>query len=166
MAGKVGLTVKVRGIEALYRNLDHLQAMPALKDYLVEATDIAYDAAKSRKPAFLPLAKEIQPLAGIVYSNDYRARFIEFGRKAGRKQPPIEALERWSKAGQIENHFLVARAIARRGIKGRFFMRKARNVLRREMPRLADKMAARIERDWSKFSPSTTPAGTVLRLPR
>jgi hypothetical protein len=142
------LNVRVRGLDVLYRNIDHLLAMPALADYIKEATEVGQREAQSRAPGSIQIAREIGPISGRVYAPDYRARFIEFGRKAGRKQPPASALTRY--AGNDESIFLIARQIARRGIKGRFFMRRARRAVSKAMPELANKMARVLEKDWAK----------------
>jgi hypothetical protein len=67
---------------------------------------------------------------GSTINEPYPA-VMEFGRQPGRMPPP-EALERWvhlklgvpaDKAPGVA--FQVARSIGRKGIKGRFFMRRA-----------------------------------------
>lgn len=83
---------------------------------------------------------------------------MEFGRRPGSRMPPPEALVRWvhvkglagtysikthrrrgSKASQAEEDlqvaFLIARAIGRKGIKGRFYMRDGLNRAKPSIPK-------------------------------
>lgn len=55
-------------------------------------------------------------LTGHVGPSARHGLWVETGRKPG-KYPPIAALAGWARRHGIENPFLVARAIARRGIK-------------------------------------------------
>jgi hypothetical protein len=75
---------------------------------------------------------------------------VEFGRHPGTPAPPADALRAWAAArGLSEFIYPIARAIQRRGIKGRFFLRKAVAKLRNsELPRLAEKAKAEIETEW------------------
>jgi len=84
---------------------------------------------------------------------------MEFGRKAG-SMPPPSALERWVhlKLGVPEHlaagvAFVVARAIGRHGIPGKFFFKRAfesteaqvRNYWKAALDRIADEMARRMD---------------------
>lgn len=70
---------------------------------------------------------------------------VEFGRGAGTRMPPPDHF-----GGGLEG-FLIARAIARRGIKGRFFLKRARQMLQTiEMPRLIKVAIDEIESEWAK----------------
>ena len=64
--------------------------------------------------------------------NDY-VQYIESGRKAGSKFPPIEPIREWAKKklGKQDNStiFLIRRAIAEDGIKPRPFMYKVLNTI-------------------------------------
>ena len=64
--------------------------------------------------------------------NNY-VKYIESGRKAGSKFPPIEAIREWAKKklGKQDNStiFLIRRAIAEDGIKPRPFMYKVLNTI-------------------------------------
>jgi len=67
--------------------------------------------------------------------------------------PPASALAGWAaRHGQSTEPralFVLARAIARRGKKGRFFMRRTRLLVRRKMKaETIDKMAQHVERVW------------------
>lgn len=60
-----------------------------------------------------------------IILNDYLV-FIESGRRAGAKFPPVEPIVRWARSRGIPTDnstiFLIRRAIARDGIKARPFM--------------------------------------------
>lgn len=80
-----------------------------------------------------------------VESHHPGAMTSEFGRRAGAKMPPPGALARYGEAS-----YAIARAIGRRGIRGRFFFRKARETLARvELPTLLARAASRIEDKWA-----------------
>ena len=64
--------------------------------------------------------------------NDY-VQYIESGRKAGSKLPPLEPIVQWAKKRGIKTDnstmFLIRRAIAEDGIKPRPFMYKVLNTI-------------------------------------
>lgn len=64
--------------------------------------------------------------------NDY-VQYIESGRKAGSKFPPLEPIVQWAKKRGIKTDnstmFLIRRAIAEDGIKPRPFMYKVLNTI-------------------------------------
>ena len=64
--------------------------------------------------------------------NDY-VQYIERGRKAGSKFPPLEPIVQWAKKRGIKTDnstmFLIRRAIAEDGIKPRPFMYKVLNTI-------------------------------------
>ena len=64
--------------------------------------------------------------------NDY-VQYIESGRKAGSKFPPLEPIVQWAKKRGIKTDnstmFIIRRAIVRDGIKPRPFMYKVLNTI-------------------------------------
>ena len=108
-------------------------------------------------------------LNGRVFSRAAHALPVEFGRKPG-KMPPPKALLGWVRrhtgAFSIRTRrrlggrnqaaedrsvaFLIARAIGRRGTKGRFFFRKAHQRMRNELPTLIRQTQREIERLWGR----------------
>jgi hypothetical protein len=91
---------------------------------------------------------------GRVYSTlpQAQAAAIDRGRAPssvrGGKMPPPDVLAAWASRNGIaqEAAVFIARAIARRGIKGRFFMRKSRAHIRKIMPLLLEDAAREITR--------------------
>lgn len=65
------------------------------------------------------------PLFAEVGTNVTYARPVHEGRRAGARQPPSAALAVWARRHGGGNPFLIARAIGRRGIKARPFLRNA-----------------------------------------
>ena len=109
--------------------------------------------AKERAPDSVArsLHTEIQATQGKVISTDPAARFIEGGRKPGLPLPPTGPIADWmARKGLTGSPFVIARAIARRGIKGRFFMRRARLRVRQAMPEQMQRVAGEIASSWQK----------------
>lgn len=71
---------------------------------------------------------------------------VEHGRHAGRTMPNPDVLRDWAQRhGLAGFEFVIARAIARRGHRGRFFMSRTKRRLRTvEIPRLARQALADI----------------------
>jgi hypothetical protein len=90
---------------------------------------------------------------GVVGSPLPYAAVVELGRRAGAKQPPPGALDLWVKRilgvpGEEVRRvaFLVGRAIARRGIPGRFMFRDALASFRPQLSQIFDDVGAAIAR--------------------
>jgi hypothetical protein len=69
-------------------------------------------------------------IVGEVYSdasNPIYPLVMEYGRRAGAKPPPIDAIRPWveDKLGDGSLAFVVARSIGRKGIKPHYFLRRA-----------------------------------------
>lgn len=87
-----------------------------------------------------------------VFSTLNYAAPVELGRQAGAAMPPPEALVGWLRRhGNFTTPYALARSIARRGIKGRFFMRAARKRVEDERHKLLDAAAVKIARMWGKL---------------
>lgn len=147
-------TVRVTGIaEALAKLTPDLYG-PAVAEILAEGALIAERELRATSPRdTAALARswtsEVRPLSARVYSTLAYARVMEEGRRAGARMPPPAALVGWmGRHGMTGSSFALARAIQRRGIKGRFFVRAAARALRSGMPALVDRAVARIEARW------------------
>jgi phage gpG-like protein len=70
------------------------------------------------------------------------AKFHETGRSAGR-MPPVGAMQAWA-TRHGANAFLIARAIGRRGTKGKWYMRDAADTIRPKVQAEFKAVAARI----------------------
>lgn len=150
-------TIEVEGIPELNKRIRNVQQMKPLQMLLDEASLIAQAAAIEGAPRDTgelqrSIQRDVQPFSARVYTLKSYAEVMEFGRSPGGKMPPPQALAGWARRHGRDTSpsglFVLARSIARRGIKGRFFMRKAADKTRRELPRLVQKMADRIENVW------------------
>ncbi len=92
---------------------------------------------------------EVRGLTGRVFNPLKHAHAVDKGRRPGARMPPPDALVGW-----IRRHapgmspFVLARAIARRGIKGRFFMKKALGKLKNTLPSELRKAQGDIVQAW------------------
>jgi hypothetical protein len=93
----------------------------------------------------------VKPMEARIHGSG-AAMAVEFGRHPGTPMPPTAALRTWAASkGLSEFVYPIARAISRRGIKGRFFLRKAVAKLRNtELPRLRGKAAKEIGDEWRR----------------
>lgn len=97
------------------------------------------------------ITSEAKPLSARVFSTLNYAVVTEEGRRSGARMPPPEALAGWLRRhGSFTTPFVLARSIARRGIKGRFFMRAAKEATEQQMPNLLNEAAQGIGREWEK----------------
>lgn len=147
--------MQVKGLKELVAKIDGVHEMRPLRDLLVDASNTAVTASKPHVPQDTgALLRDIQPeimpfSAKVPYPKPY-AVIMEGGRKPGGKMPPPHVLDAWARRHGIDNTFLLARAIARRGLKGRFFRRKGRSAVRKQMPHLLERMGRQLEAIWGK----------------
>ena len=75
---------------------------------------------------------------------------MEEGRRPGGKMPPPRELHGWMRRHGIPlgMAFVIARSIARRGIKGRFFMRQAAQSIHKKMPGYLRDMGEEVGLKW------------------
>lgn len=94
---------------------------------------------------------ESHGLSARIVSRHPGAFPMEVGRRPGAQMPPVEAITAWmSSHGITGSAYVIARAIARRGIRGRFYIRHARErLMSMELPRLARRATDDIARAWS-----------------
>ncbi len=141
-------------LEKLKKKLGPDLTLPPLKDLMASASRIAYDEAKDRSPSFLSqIIRQDPPTADVarISVHSPAARAVESGRRpliAGGKFPPPDAFLRMAR-GSAAVAFLIARSVAKRGTKGRFFMKKAISATNRQMPALAQRMSDAIEQRFS-----------------
>lgn len=128
-----------------------LYAQP-LADLIRDASVAAVREAQSGSSGLggIPssIAAKVTPLSAEISTAHPGALVLESGRRVGAKLPPLESLSRYAPIGQ---RFPIARAISRRGIKGRFFMKKAFDSLdRAELPRLIRLAQEKIGARWAE----------------
>lgn len=155
------LRMNLKGLKEIKAKLTReALVLPIAADAIKELTEIAEREAKGNAPRDMggligDIVSEVAPLQGRVHiigqSRGVKAASIEFGRGAGERAPAASDIAGWAARhgfGTRQAVFLLARAIGRRGIKGRFFMRKARLHTRRQMPQIIDKMGKQAEAVW------------------
>ncbi len=83
--------------------------------------------------------RSLSEMRGIVASPLAYAVVIEYGRKPGKKMPPIGPIELWARRvlGESGLGFVIARAIGRRGLPAHHLFRNA-----------AEKGGATVQRIW------------------
>ena len=112
----------------------------------VAAQGVGGTAAKS-------IMSETRPTSARVFSlmSDARATSIELGRSPGDQPVHPDVLEKWARrVGFTGSLYALARRIARRGVKGRFFMQAAARSTDALLPQLPKGMAVQIERGFGK----------------
>lgn len=148
------LTVTVIGMEKLLAKLKPTLYQDAVKTLLTQAALIAEREARLGTPKDTgalarSISHDVQPLMARVYSGLSYAVPVEFGRGAGKRMPPPQALVGWIRRHNLNvSPFVLARAIARRGIRGRFFFRKAAEATKKALPGLLGKAAVSIQAKW------------------
>ena len=98
-----------------------------------------------------PLSARIGDTRGLTYFE-----VQERGRRPGQRMPPPAALAGWARRHGFGTTpgalFVLARGIARRGFKGRFFMAKGRQAVDKALPEKLRKASKEIEKSWGRGS--------------
>jgi hypothetical protein len=126
----------------------------AVSDFVAAMTLTAERASKGAVPVDMgglrrSITSEIQPLSGRVFTPLAYAAAVDQGRRPGSTPPPPQALVGWmARHGMTGSPWVLARAIGRRGTKGRFFMRAGLEAAQTAAPKLLFVTARRIESAW------------------
>jgi hypothetical protein len=84
-------------------------------------------------------------IGGEIRSPLVQAVVMEIGRKPHSKMPPVAAIEWWAERhGMKGMGFVIARSIARKGIKGRKYADKAHKDNRPKITRLFDQAVSSV----------------------
>lgn len=150
------VSIEFSGHKEIERKLTPDIYIPSVHDVLRDAS--TYAVRETQREAGRDIgaisstigAVSLAPMEYAVRSRHPGAMAAEFGRRAGAPPPPVSALRQWAaRHGMAGLEFVLAQAISRRGIRGRFFMGKARASLERsEFPRLLQRAVGEIERRW------------------
>ena len=105
---------------------------------------ITYELDKAPIPKFAKVGPTVE----------YGA-FVEFGRRPNSAMPPVSALIPWLKRQGVSQNtesvaFLVARSIAKRGIKPKPYMRDGYKEAKRGIDKIWGKVARSIEMRWGR----------------
>ena len=128
-----------------------------LKHLLQNSSALAERVAKGAAPKDTSsMARDIRADVRSLSAKIHLPRNLEYyhvmeeGRRPGRKMPPPRELHGWMRRHGIPlgMAFVIARSIARRGIKGRFFMRQSFVATTKAMPRFLRKMGEEVGLIW------------------
>lgn len=151
------IVVRIENLEHVLSKLNPELYLPAIAELLKNAALLGEREAKGLAPKDTSaLARSIVgqvtgPLTATVSSPLQYAAVMEEGRSAGARMPPPDALVGWARRhGFSGSTFVLARAIGRRGIKGRFFMRAAMQTVAEQLPVLAEAAVAKIAARWAE----------------
>lgn len=141
----VGLNNVLRKMDAEYLIAPAVEEM--LRDAASEGERVAREGAPSEVAA--RIHGEISSFHSNIVSMHPASAPIEYGRRPGAPMPPLSAIARWV-AGRVPGAgvFVIARAIARRGVRGRFFMRAAERHLTTRSRAYAREASHTIEKRW------------------
>lgn len=152
------VTVKPRSLRALQRRLDPETILKPVQDGITTLGLLVERRARLGAPRDIgdlqrSIMTETKPLFARVHSNLVYHPVMEQGRRAGGRMPPPQALADWARRkGYTGSLFVLARSIARRGIKGRFYMRAAAKAGRSALPKILDDVADAMEIRWRRGS--------------
>ena len=122
-----GLREAQRKMDQVARDLDGPPMVEAMRDATLVVTRSArqnapVDTGRLRASIVPQVVQHSQIVRGIVGSNVAYAPYMELGTRP--HWPPLSALVMWARRHGL-TAFLVARAIARHGIKARRFLQRA-----------------------------------------
>ncbi len=151
----VELDFRYLGTEKVLRKLRPELYRPHIAKTLAEAALTGRNAARAGfdrgSPAINAVSTELRPLTARVFSAMPKKRTvsIEEGRRPNEPLLHPDALRGWMRrTGAAVSVWVIARGIRARGVKGRFFMKAAREKTALGLPLLVKKMARRIEIDF------------------
>ncbi len=133
-------------------NVDEKIITTPLVATIKELGELAQKTAVSHAPGHFAssIVLEAEPLMARVHTPLKQARTLEGGRGQNKRFPPIDEIDAWL-AGQgmpPEATFPIAQAIAKRGFKGRWFMKKAKAAVLSVLPERVSRLTQEIEDRW------------------
>ena len=156
------VSVEITGLPELKASLRKLRRLEPMRIEVLEpAAKLGQAVARGAAPpghrynVQRDISRRVTARQARVFAKDYRARFLEYGRRAdARKAPPTKNadFQAWGDAHGIPRNrlFVIARAIQKRGIKGRFFMRAGREAVRQALPGFLSNCSRALEALWGK----------------
>jgi len=157
VAARPTIRIELKGLDALEDKLSPRTYEKAVATLMEDISIVGERTAKQRAPRDTGALKrsihsEARPTSARVFSNLGYAVPVEFGRGRGKRMPPPNALHGWLRrhGKPVSAAFVVARAIGRRGIKGRFFMKAAEEAIRVKLPFMLKRASGAVAKTWSK----------------
>lgn len=150
-------TMQVLGVPELQRRLGGPFLAKGLSGLLRRLTILGERFAKAGVKSDTgalkrSISSQVRPFSARVFTPLKSAKPVEFGRRKGATPPPMEAIRGWwRRHGKPYGHpAALAKAIGRRGIKGRFFMKAALGKLRVILPGEVRRVGPEIEAAWRR----------------
>ena len=151
------INIQIEGLDDLRRKLTPRTYEKAVATLMEDIAIVGERTAKQRAPRDTGALKrsihsDARPLSARIFSNLAYAVPVELGRGKGKRPPPPNALHGWLRRhGKPQSAaYVVARAIGKRGIKGRFFMKAAADAIRFKMPSMVKRASGDSAKRWSK----------------
>ena len=151
------INIQMEGLDDLRRKLTPRTYEKAVATLMEDIAIVGERTAKQRAPRDTGALKrsihsDARPMSARIFSNLAYAVPVELGRGKGKRMPPPNALRGWLRRhGKPQSAaYVVARAIGKRGIKGRFFMKAAADAIRFKMPSMVRRASDDIAKRWSK----------------
>lgn len=148
------IKITIDGIERITKKATPEIVAPGVALIVREAALVAQREARTAAPydtgaLARSIVTNITPLSAEVHTSLASALPMEEGRRAGARMPPPSALAGWAnRHGYHGSLFVLARSIGRRGIKGRFYMKKGADATRRALPGIVQRGAALVGKAW------------------
>ncbi len=149
------LNVNMRGLRKLVKKADTAILRKPMRTFFTKTGVKVQGESRRRAPVdtgtlrnsiVYNVDKRPLPLWVKIGSNKKYAPFQEFGTRP--HFPPPSALSTWARRHGLPSGFLAARAIARRGIKGKEYMQKGLRASRESIKAYLADAAKAVEKAW------------------
>jgi hypothetical protein len=157
----MAIEIRIKGDAKLKESLKPELYKPVVHEMMRDLGKAGRKAAKAKAPKDTgTLRKKIGFRAShtglTLFSPTSYARYVELGRRPGARPPPSNALHGWLRRHGIpvSAAYVVARAIGRRGIKGRFFMAAGMAAMKKLLPYDIKKAEKRVAQRFAKGAKS------------
>lgn len=149
------VTVTITGVPRIVAKLNPSIYRGALTGMLSDLAVIAQTAARDAAPkdtmaGVRSIMADVQATQAVIGRGMLtHMKVMDQGRRAGAAMPPPQVLIGWMRRhGMSGSPYPLARSIARRGIRGRFFMQKGYQATVRALPAASNKFAREVQAAW------------------
>lgn len=150
-------TITITGVPRIVARLSPELYRPALTGMIADLAVIAQTAARAAAPkdtnaGVRSIMADVQATQAVIGRGMLTyMRVMDQGRRPGAAMPPPQALAGWARRhGYSGSLFVLARSIARRGIRGRFFMQRGYQATVRALPAATAKFARDVQAAWGR----------------
>ncbi len=161
-SSSISFTLNKAQLKSLEKKLQSSELLePAIGRFLGRIALHGERAAKEKAPVdrgslrrrIVAESQGITATVSVVNAQVYDLTMDE-GRRKGAPMPPsgpTSQLAAWVRRKGIDTTpFVIARSIARRGIKGRFFMRAGKRAMKDSVPRESVRFFHDVEKRWAR----------------